>query len=643
MFGRLSRVELRSRIAIAAIWLTLVLFLFPGVGSTLGAGLDPSWAYAINAVPHLDHLPGRDIVFTYGPLGWLLRPAAIGDNLSRVLLFRLAMHALFALALARGLRGIPIGQAFTFAAFYLVGQQLGLGEESRLLITLALLLAPELAEPRRVPWAPALAGALSLVFLLIKLNFGLSAAALVGMFCLLLLLRRKPRRRRAVLAAAAGFTVAVAVAVPLAFGSLGQALHWLGLEAEIVRGYASGMRLPAEPAELTAGMLALAVFAGAWLYAHRTGGSLADLWTMLLLPAWFAFQGGFIRADVHTGGFFPFLLGVVALGFLFARREPDLRATGAACLVLLSLAVPIALRSAGPVSQTRLNLALGVQGWRNLISALSPADLQRRTERVQRRQLRPQRLPAKFVKPVRAAGLGVDVLPWELSYLPANRLRWVPSPTLQLYATYTRRLDGLAARHFSGHEAPDLLLVEQAGIDGRDMLWDTPETWRAILAGYELDARRPVPNLLVLHRRPAVLRWQLARQGQVVAKAGDWIEVPAGGAWTFAEISLEPRWTGRLERLLLGVPPVFLRAVDGHGRHRTVRILPETAAGGLLMAPAPSNLDELAALWSGGNSAPRLVRFRLTGPGLRCFADGVSVRYLAGSLAAPPAAATMSR
>ena len=642
MFEAISRVDFRARsAAVVAVWSVLVFFLFPGGFGSLGVGLDPSWIYAINALRYTDRLPGRDVAFTYGPLGWLLQPAVLGDNMQWALLFRLLLHGLFAAALARALRGVSFARAFTFACLFLASCLLSLAEEYRLLLTLALLLGPELKAPRRVPWAPAVAAALVPVFALIKLNLGVSAAALVATFCAQALLRRMPRRGRAVLAAAAGFTAAASVAVPLAFGSPENAWRWLGLEAELVRGYASGMSLPAPPADLAAGILGLAVFAGLWLFACRTRHTVAGLWTMLLLPVWFAFQLAFIRADAHSGAFFPLLLAVAALGFLFAEGEPELRASGAASLVFLLLATAFALRYAGPASQRRVELVLGIQGWRNLRQTLKPALPERRLERMRQRALRPARLPAEFVDPIRASGLGVDVLPWELSYIVANGLRWVPNPTLQLYATYTRRLDALAAQHFAGPEAPDLLLVQLDAIDGRNMLWDSPRTWRAILAGYELDPYRPAPELLVLRRRSQPLSWTLERRGEVRSQGGQWIEVPASAAseeWTFAGIDLEPSWAGRAQRLLLGVPPVLLQAVDDRGRRRNLRILPETAGGGLLMAPASRDLDELAALWSGGGSGARIVRFRLAGPGLRCFADEVRIRWLAGRPGTPQGA-----
>jgi hypothetical protein len=625
----------------AVAWLVPVLFLVPTAGSSLGRGLDASWGYAINALPFTGRLPWRGVAFPYGPLGWLLFPADLGHHLLVALLFWLGVHALLALALGRvvlrqaGGRSSLAGLAF--AGLLVASQMLGLGADSRLVLVLGLLLAPELpglspATPRRTLWAPALAAGLTVVCGLIKLSLGLSALALLGSFALVVWVRRPPGRRRLLLTMAAAAGAVLAVAVPLLFGGPGNAWRWLALQGEIARGYAAGMEQPAAPGELAAGGVALAVVPGLLLYAGAKRTGLAGLWAIFLLPVGLAFQHAFLRGDlVHTARFFPFVLGVVALGLLFARQRAQRRVIAAAALLLLLFATASALRFGAPAVARRLDVLLGLQGCRHLAAAMRPAALHRRVARDQERALAPSRLPESFAAPVRAAGLGVDVLPWELSYLPANHLRWVPSPTLQLYATLTRRLDALTARHFAGPGAPDLLLVEDGTVDGRHFLWDTPETARALLAAYELDPRRPTPGLLVLRRAPHPFAWHLEPRGEIAAAPGRWVEIPPApaGSWTFAALDLAPSWRGRLERWLLGLPPLQLEAVDDRGRQRTVRILPDTAAGGLLLAPSVSNLDELAALWSAPATLPHVVRFRLAGPGLRDVA-AVRVRWLAG-------------
>ena len=341
---------MKTRTVAAACWLVLVLFLFPGVGNSLGRGLEPSWAYAVNTLPFTGRLPGRDVAFTYGPLGWLFVPATLGHHLAFALLFWLGMHAIFALALARFLRRAEIFGSVALTVLLLASHTLGLSADYGLVLTLGLLLTPDLFEaaPWRLPWAPALAAALAIVFGLIKLSFGLSAMALLGSFGLVAFVRRLPGCGRLLAAMAGGAAAALALAAPVFFGNVGNAWRWLGLQGELARGYAAGMGMPAVAADLASGVAALALVAGLFLAARAKGSGLASLWAMFLLPVWLAFQHGFIRGDAaHTVAFFPFVLGVTALGLPRARGPVEKRATGGAALLLVLLATGCVLRFGG--------------------------------------------------------------------------------------------------------------------------------------------------------------------------------------------------------------------------------------------------------------------------------------------------------
>jgi hypothetical protein len=77
---------------------TLVVYIFllfhPEVyGVTVG--LDPSWTYAISKAVEDRLIFGRDIVFTYGPFGYLTQGAALESNVSLLFIFRSIVHFAF--------------------------------------------------------------------------------------------------------------------------------------------------------------------------------------------------------------------------------------------------------------------------------------------------------------------------------------------------------------------------------------------------------------------------------------------------------------------------------------------------------------------------------------------------------------------
>jgi hypothetical protein len=80
-------------------------------------GLDASWAVALNYFHVKGLVFGRDVGFTYGPLGYLILPMPLGSNLEQGLLFQAAMWVLF-MALLSWLiffRRIPLYRLAIFA------------------------------------------------------------------------------------------------------------------------------------------------------------------------------------------------------------------------------------------------------------------------------------------------------------------------------------------------------------------------------------------------------------------------------------------------------------------------------------------------------------------------------------------------
>lgn len=622
----------------AILWIALLLVLFPAAFIPLSTGLDASYLYAINALPGTDLLFGRDVAFTYGPLGYLLLPSSFGNNLAWAMAFRVAMHALFAFILASlFLRGVSAARVASFSVLYLLAVVLGLPYDYQLLLLLALWLGSAQEIDLLLPVAAPLCAALAVFFSLIKVNLGIASCALVASYLATIFLRRKPGRWVEAGLAAAAFVIAAVACVVIYFETPGNFLRWIHAQSELARGFGSAMSYRGEPAVLVLGLAALAVFL-VLLARFRLRERSGSFWWMTLLPVLLAFKHGFTRQDAHVVLFFSFLLGVLAVGLLVGRGEAEARASLGSCLAVLLLAVPVALAMDAPRTQEQVALVTGQRGAGNLRSVFRLPAMRRDVERRGRRQLEPALLPAAFVDPARARNLGVDVVPAELSYLPANGLRWVPSPVLQLYSAYTRDLDAWTARHYEGPRAPDLVLAEFRGVSSRNMVWDSPETWRAIVRRYEPMGVRPRPGLLALRKRTSAPDWSWRKLGEERLRSRGWTRVPRTDDWLFAELQMPLDLSGRLAETVFRLPPVFAEVVYDDGRKVRWRLLPETAGSGILMNHAPRNLRGLAALWRGGPKS-HVVRFRLRGPGLRFYPDSIRVVWRAARLGPAPAGA----
>ena len=65
----------------------------PANGQPLSATLDRSWLSEINRLAGSPYAFGRDVVFTYGPLGYLFAPADVGAHLALAAAYRVASQA----------------------------------------------------------------------------------------------------------------------------------------------------------------------------------------------------------------------------------------------------------------------------------------------------------------------------------------------------------------------------------------------------------------------------------------------------------------------------------------------------------------------------------------------------------------------
>src|SRR5579863_8721440 len=93
-----------SRLTVWLLVLTVIyvaLISLPGPPRSSGTGLDASWALALNLAHARGMVAGRDVIITYGPLGYLLYPEPLSGAPILALIFRLGLYLLFVAALCR--------------------------------------------------------------------------------------------------------------------------------------------------------------------------------------------------------------------------------------------------------------------------------------------------------------------------------------------------------------------------------------------------------------------------------------------------------------------------------------------------------------------------------------------------------------
>ena len=145
----------------ALLWLNLI--RLPQLPS---AGLDPSWRLTLDyAFGH--HLQfGTDLIFTYGPLGYLLAGTTSGEHYSHYLIWQIAAGAIFATVIwlfGRCFRGWRLAGYYAYFFFFGAVYVDAVHMIMVLLLSVALLREPVAARRWLVAVIGALLGMLALV------------------------------------------------------------------------------------------------------------------------------------------------------------------------------------------------------------------------------------------------------------------------------------------------------------------------------------------------------------------------------------------------------------------------------------------------------------------------------------------------
>ncbi|MCP4901788.1 MAG: hypothetical protein GY906_32900, partial [bacterium] len=484
--------------AIFAVVLYALLVTAPVVLQSIGPpGIDPGWIWALNIAPSSDIEFGKDIVFTHGPFGYLLTPLDIGNNLVLGNLFLLILHGTLGFAVIRiALFHRDLGATLLFTVLFLIAFRQDPLQEVMILTGIAMLCLVALNEER--PTIAALAGVIAGFCCYVKLNLAVIGLVILLISAILAFVRSRGSRLPLAFLVAAG--TAFCVTGLLSFDSFAAAFNWLQLSIDQVSGYAAAASVPEQPRRLIVGVALLV----GWLFfgfALRRHAAIAAFHLMVAPLAISEFRHAFIRQHTHQTNFVPVLLLLIACSLLInPSRRRNLAHVAVFCAILgagagVGLAIPI---QRGLLPN---RVFLGGPGLPQLCDLATLDQTRNRLDLKSQSNLSPLKLPPGWIQRANEASTGIGTLPWENLYCPANKLSWDPTPTIQLYHSYTARLDSWGASHYSGSRGPKLIINEWVPVGLRLQMVDAPATWRAILLNYSIVDFEIERRIALLERR----------------------------------------------------------------------------------------------------------------------------------------------
>ncbi len=435
----------------------LLLFIFVLFGFRFGChealhGLDASWAYALNDIHDKGtYIFGKDVFFTFGPLGYLLQPFCCREIVIQAFIFKMAIIIafIFSLFCFRKRKNSNLFIALIVLNFVCFGYDMF--EFLAVMLAMVCLFAKN-----RVRYSGLiLLNLLACFMLFAKFNIGITCIA-----TLIFTIIASRFKKEFVLVSLTIWAAGLLLITYFYFGSLSILLNWFKVSFTIASGYSEAMLMQLHGLNvfyLAAALTVLGLYLSLWIDDYKNNAKYSKVFLILLPSMFFMFKSGFVRADMHMMLFFTYILAVVPVLYFFVKNVSVKKLI---IMYILALILPIRHISPGCVLSFISELKQGKEIY-TTNEYLLPADWVRYTNKTK-----------------------IEFLPFDFGYIEKNKIIAHYNPILQLYSVYTRELDMISAADYTEQQTDFIVIDRNESIDGRNMILDNPATWDAIRENY---------------------------------------------------------------------------------------------------------------------------------------------------------------
>jgi len=576
-------------VALAIFFATL-----PSTGTIIWPGLDNSYALAFNYFFASGVQIGKDILFTYGPLGFLEWPQPQGNNLLYANVIYTSVHLAFISALLwLGMAGRNMrGQIGVIALVLFLSYLLSAFMYLKLVFLIATLLLLHYAT--RHAWLLTVAIGLTALAILIRSTYGI--LSLLMLFSYSFYFAYVQREPKFIVGAVVGLCSVTVAAWLVIYGNLSGLFSYMRGILEFSSGNSSAMTLNPRNS-----WMALTAFAGLVLYLPFSVGQrearVAYVTLGLSVVAFLKYA--FSREGWSLNYGFVYLLMAFSLFVLFV---PKLRMKHYAMILAALVLFGVNMKKVGgfnPFGYLKSQIKNNYENRDSIgtVKALIDYKGQARILLAEsEKRLEPQRLSEQTRTVIGKST--VDAYPYEISYVMANGFNWNPRPVIQSYISYTPYLDRQNALFFQSGKAPDYLLWEapQGGdiqadsIDERYVLNDEPLAIFEILGRYSplaLDGK-----VVIMKKNGQQGFMPPQKVGEQGSQWGQWIRVsrPPDCAALRSRLDFSRTLVGKLKRAVYKEEEFYVEYKLENRNVQKHRFVIDNAVSGVWVSPYVANI-----------------------------------------------------
>ncbi len=540
------------------IWFISVLVLIPkGVFSAEGIGLDPSWAIGLNLAIDANLIWGKELVFTYGPLGYLVTQLPDFQNKIIMILFFCLRIGIAAFFLFYTFKAIGFKKVlFLFLPLiFLTGEFLFWTDSITTFYMFSFCLFYHFHRSKNI--FLHFAGILALASFFAKVNTGLVCFAVFILYIIYLIYLKRLRFLP--------FVVLIATYLGGIF-VLGRLLNvnladYTVNSLHIINGYNEAMTIPISSLfHPLLAVLFMLFFFGSMLmgWTKKPADSYFILFLLFMaLSLFILFKQSFVRADGHLAAFFYAFPYYFLFGCFFCNNSVTKKFLWKFFPFVVLFSIHALSLEPGSSVERLLGLKVFKSG-----STIEEGGKDLRL------------LPAGIL--TRIGKQDVDVVGSEISIVHYNNLNYNPRPVFQSYSAYNEPLAQLNAAAYKSSKGPEVVLFHFGSIDRRHPFWDEPLLLKTLQSHYEVVDSFRLSNtngpawadlgpIFYFQKRKQPLQPLEPVILDTSISLNSTFYLPAFDGAAFAEIDLSPSFMGKVRKTLFqpSLPEIELIYADG--------------------------------------------------------------------------------
>lgn len=606
ILNSITKSNKKKILLVATILFIFSLWGFPETLDHAVPGLDPSWDIALQMAIEKHLVWGSDLIFTYGPLGYLVAAPIniVGSLWDNVFFYKVAAHALFLLVSYFFIikTKYPIRNAISFGIVSILIEKLDYVYFPLLGLIYAYFLYYEHSK-RSILLIPISFATAFLFFT----KHDLAIGSLVTMMSFIVLLLARKRQRESAITISS-YLVFLFIIWALVFGKI-NLVEYLSNDYNFVSDYAHVMS--SENGWL--GLLPLLIFSWAlllfWIFYSFKNNRQNFRFIFLSAGVFFlSYKLAFVRFDSGHSTDYLIIWGTLFLSVIFINQGK----TFSKPLKYITISIVIIYFGISGIVENNIviDMTREVIKESNMISPIMhyedtmiplytqsnlfsldkqisylQSDKNFETERDLEKQNIRNSYPA-LTAPILSliSNKTVDIIPWDEALLYAYGLNWDPEPVLQFFNAFNTNLDNLDTKFFESSKSPEFIFYRDMSIDNHIPEFDEPSTIRTLLCNYHVIGIFG-SNLILEKNANSCSNYTFLGESQI--KFNEELKVPAveNNSYLFAEVYIKDNLAGKFLNTLYKGPKVF---IDVNEINLPYRFIYTTSPNGILLK-VPSN------------------------------------------------------